>query len=391
MTSDPVPVSRPALADLRLPPVARAGDPLAAIDTPALVLDLDAFERNVAAMQAQATRAGVALRPHAKAHKCPQVALAQLRAGAVGICCQKVSEALPFLHAGVDDILISNQIAGPAKADLLAHMARHGRLAVCVDHPAQVQWLAAATAACESRLDVLVELNIGQDRCGVPDADGVLRLLDALTGHRQLAFRGLQAYHGGIQHLRGHAERREAAARSAARTAAVVDALAHAGVACPTVTGGGTGSVEFDLASGVYTEVQPGSYVFMDADYGRNERGEGWRFEQSLFVATAVMSLGGDGRVVLDAGLKSMSAESGLPLVWSASGESGAFRSVAVNDEHGIVRQLHADASPPAHGTLMRLAPGHCDPTVNLHDDLVVLRRGQVEAIWPIAARGLSR
>jgi D-serine deaminase-like pyridoxal phosphate-dependent protein len=373
-----------------LPPAALPGDALAAIDTPALVLDLDAFERNLDAMQAAATAAGVALRPHAKAHKTPAIALAQLQRGAVGICCQKVSEALPFLQAGVTDIHISNQTVGLTKATLLAQLALHGRFSVCVDHAQQVADLAAATAVQGSQLRVFIEIDIGQGRCGVADVPAVLRLLDALAPHPQLRFGGLQAYQGGVQHVRSHADRRAAAARAAERTAAVVAALAAAGVACPVVTGGGSGSVEFDLAGGVYTELQPGSYVFMDADYGRNEAGAALRFDHSLFVATTVMSVGGGGRCILDAGLKSLAVDSGLPLVWQAGAPNPTLNYAAANDEHGIVRAADGAALPPL-GSQLLLVPGHCDPTLNLHDALVAVRGGVVQDLWPVAARGLSR
>jgi len=373
-----------------LPPAALPGDVLAAIDTPALVLDLQAFERNLDAMQAAATAAGVALRPHAKAHKTPAIALAQLQRGAVGICCQKVSEALPFLQAGVTDIHISNQTVGRPKATLLAQLALHGRFSVCVDDARQVADLAAATATQGSQLRVFIEIDIGQGRCGVADALCVLRLLDALAPHPQLRFGGLQAYQGGVQHVRGHVQRRAAAARAAERTAAVVAALAAAGVACPVVTGGGSGSVEFDLASGVYTELQPGSYVFMDADYGRNEAGATLRFDHSLFVASTVMSVGGGGRCILDAGLKSLAVDSGLPLVWQDGAPSPTLTYAAANDEHGIVRAADG-AALPALGSQLLLVPGHCDPTLNLHDALVAVRGGVVQALWPVAARGFSR
>lgn len=370
---------------LTLPPPARIGDPLSAVDTPALLLDLEAFERNLDRMQAAAKAAGVALRPHAKAHKCPAIALAQLQRGAVGICCQKVSEALPFVQAGVPDIHVSNEIVGPAKAALLAQLALHARMSVCVDHASQIAELAAATRAVGARLDVLVEINIGQNRCGVDDATAVLRLLDALRAHDQLRFIGLQAYHGSVQHLREHAQRREAAALAAQRAAALVTALEAAGQRCEVVTGGGTGSVEFDLASGVYTEVQPGSYVFMDGDYGRNAYTDTLRFEHSLFLASTVMSIGQGERTVLDAGLKSLATDSGLPSIWGHP----RWQYVSANDEHGIVHSETPDR--PALGSQLLLVPGHCDPTLNLHEQLVAARGGRVEALWPIAARGLSR
>lgn len=376
---------------LQLPPAARPGDPLNAIDTPALLLELDAFERNLDRMQAAAQAAGVALRPHAKAHKCPAIALAQLQRGAVGICCQKASEALPFVNAGVQDILISNETVGPAKARLVAELARHARISVCVDHASQIADLAAATAAAGSQLALLVEINIGQNRCGVADAPAVLALVAQIQAHPQLRLKGLQAYLGSIQHLRSFDERRAAAAGAAQRTGAVVAALQEAGQACEVVTGGGSGTVEFDLASGVYTEVQPGSYIGMDADYGRNDFAGTLRFEHALFLASSVMSVGNGERTVLDAGLKSLAVDSGLPLVWQAGRESAELVYTSANDEHGIV-QLRADgARRPALGEQLWLVPGHCDPTFNLHDELIAVRAGRVETVWAIAARGLSR
>ena len=381
---------------LHLAPPA-AGQPAATIDTPALVLDLDAFERNLAQMQQAADKAGVQLRPHAKAHKCPDIALAQIARGAAGICCQKVSEALPFVQAGVRDIHISNEIAGQAKAALLARMALDARISVCVDDARQVATLATAAAQAGSHIGVFVEIDVGQGRCGVADAPAALRLVEAIRAHAQLEFRGLQAYHGGIQHVRDYAARRQAAADAAARTAAIVAALAEAGVACATVTGGGSGSVEFDLASGVYTEIQPGSYIFMDADYGRNDYSGTLRFEHSLFIATAVMSVAAATRpaprVVLDAGLKSMAVDSGLPLVWDGDGPSRTVAYVAANDEHGILEPLSGGngADLPGLGTQVLLVPGHCDPTLNLYDEIVGVRKGLVSLVWPVAARGLSR
>lgn len=381
---------------LHLAPPA-AGQPAATIDTPALVLDLDAFERNLAQMQQAADKAGVQLRPHAKAHKCPDIALAQIARGAAGICCQKVSEALPFVQAGVRDIHISNEIAGQAKAALLARMALDARVSVCVDDARQVTTLATAAAQAGSHIGVFVEIDVGQGRCGVADAPAALRLVEAIRAHTQLEFRGLQAYHGGIQHVRDYAARRQAAADAAARTAAIVAGLAEAGVACATVTGGGSGSVEFDLASGVYTEIQPGSYIFMDADYGRNDYSGTLRFEHSLFIATAVMSVAAATRpaprVVLDAGLKSMAVDSGLPLVWDGHGPSRTVAYVAANDEHGILEPLPGGngADLPGLGTQVLLVPGHCDPTLNLYDEIVGVRKGLVSLVWPVAARGLSR
>lgn len=389
-------------SDLTLPPIAVPGAALEDVDTPALLLDLNAFERNLDRMQAAADAAGVALRPHAKAHKTPAVALAQIARGAVGICCQKVSEALPFVAAGARDIHISNQpalSASGAKTVLLARAANHARMSVCVDDARQIDALGAAAASEGSRIGVFVEIDIGQGRCGVPEADsadgadGVLRLLERLAAHPQLEFRGLQAYHGGLQHLRAHEARRAQSQRAAERAGAVLAALESRGVRCPTVTGGGTGSVEFDLQSGVFTEVQPGSYAFMDRDYGDNDyddRAGALRFDHALFLATTVMSTSAGRHVVVDAGLKSLATDSGMPGIWQADD----LRYDQANDEHGIVTAKDEGAggkSLPALGSRLHLVPGHCDPTFNLHDALVGFRGETVECVWPIAARGLSR
>jgi D-serine deaminase-like pyridoxal phosphate-dependent protein len=381
---------------LAIPAPARPGQPRDQIDTPSLVLDMAVFERNLDRMQAAARAAGVALRPHAKAHKCPDIALAQTARGAVGICCQKVTEAIPFINAGITDIHISNEVAGAGKAALLASLARHARLSVCVDAAEQVEELARAVGHADTRLDVLVEVDIGQQRCGVTDTGAALCLAEQITRHDRLSFRGLQAYHGGMQHLRGHAARRDAAAQAAARTAGYVAALEAAGMHCAVVTGGGTGSVEFDLRSGVYTEIQPGSYVFMDADYGSNETAGGpaaMRFEHALFIATTVMSTASASRVVLDAGLKSMAVDSGLPWIWQDGKRSATLGYMAANDEHGIVQPLPGNSRSvlPPLGAGVLLVPGHCDPTLNLYDTLVTVRGEAVEALWPILARGLSR
>ena len=375
--------------DLTLPPPAQAGQSLRDIDTPSLVLDLNAFERNLDCMQGLAAKAGMRLRPHAKAHKCPDIALAQIARGAVGICCQKVSEALPFVRAGIRDIHISNEIAGPAKARLLAAMARHARMSVCVDDARQVAMLAEASLQAGANLVVFVEIDVGQGRCGVGSADAALQLAEQIASHSALRFGGLQAYHGGAQHRRTVNERREEAARAAGTTGDVLERLQAAGVRCDVVTGGGTGSAAFDLKSGVYTEIQPGSYIFMDGDYGRNEWDDAVRFEHSLFIATTVMSVAALSRVVVDAGLKSMAVDSGLPLIWRPSGDA-SLRYVAANDEHGIVEPANGGALPDL-GVQMLLVPGHCDPTLNLYDNIVGIREETVECLWPVAARGMSR
>lgn len=369
-----------------VPAIARSGDRLEDIDTPALVLDLDAFEDNLRSMQALAEQHGVALRPHAKAHKCPEIALRQIALGAVGICCQKVSEAVPFIKAGVQDILISNEVVGRHKLELLARLAAEARLTVCVDHPKALEALSAALDAHHSFVDVLVEVDIGQKRCGVQSRADAVALAELAARLPNVRFAGIQAYHGGIQHKRSLEQRLAAAEKGMRITAKYLDALRQAGFACEVVTGGGTGTVAFDAASGVFTEVQPGSYAFMDADYGALEWSEVLTFRHALFVLGTVMSVPTPHRAVVDVGLKSTTGESGLPKVAGR----GDLRCTALNDEHCVL-EGEGDAPPPGLGECVRLVPGHCDPTFNLHDELVVVRKGLVEAVWPVSARGLSR
>lgn len=369
---------------------ARLGAPVMSIDTPALVIDLDAFERNLDAMAAYAKAAGVRLRPHAKTHKSPDVALAQAARGAVGQCCQKVSEAEVLVYGGIGDVLVSNEVVGDAKLRRLADLATRARISVCADDAAQVKAYGAAARAAGAVINVLVEIDAGAGRCGVAAGQNAADLALAIAADEGLAFGGLQAYHGGAQHLRTPQERHAAIAMSSGRVRDTLAAFARAGLACPVVTGAGTGTFYEEAASGLWGELQAGSYCFMDADYARNQPGEGSnlpRFEHALFIATTVMSVAVPGQCVIDAGHKTAAIDSGLPVVWGADGLTYA----AANDEHGVVTVSQGATQPPL-GSRLWLVPGHIDPTVNLHDWYVGVRGGLedgvVEAVWPIAARG---
>lgn len=372
------------------PPPARVGDPAAAIDTPALVIDLDAFERNLDRMAAFARETGVRIRPHAKTHKSPMVARLQVERGAVGQCCQKIAEAEVLVDAGITDVLVSNQIVGTAKVARLAALARRARIGVCADDPVQVDAYAAAARAYGVELHVLVEIDVGAARCGVAPGAPAVDLARRIAAADGLSFDGVQAYHGAAQHIRGFNERRAAIGKAGEAVAATVDALAAVGLECRTIGGAGTGSFRFETATGLWNELQPGSYCFMDADYGRNlgeDNSEGLEFEHALFVAATVMSAAGAGRAVVDAGHKASAIDSGLPTVWQRRDTDY----VSASDEHGKL-SLGAAASPIALGDRVWLVPGHVDPTVNLHDWYVGVRggldAGYVESLWPVAARG---
>ncbi len=362
---------------------AEIGRSLAEVDTPALLLDLDAFERNLRRLPASLP-AGVRLRPHAKSHKCPEIALRQIAAGAVGVCCQKVSEAEAMVAGGVRDVLVSNEIVGAAKLTRLAALARTARIAVCVDHAANADQLDLAAAQAGVILEVFVEINVGSDRCGAAPGAAAVALAGHVATCHHLRLAGLQAYHGPAQHVRTADERRAAAARAAESARSTRALIEAGGLPCPVITGGGTGTWAFDAAGGVYNEIQPGSYLFMDADYARNEQAaDGPHFEQSLFVWTTLMSRPVPEWGAVDAGLKAVATDSGLPLV---HGHPGVDVSRAA-DEHGVLR-FHDRACPLRVGDRLRLVPGHCDPTVNLHEWFVGFRGDRVEAIWPITARG---
>ncbi|MBS0337966.1 MAG: DSD1 family PLP-dependent enzyme [Proteobacteria bacterium] len=363
---------------------ARLGQRLEEVDTPALVLDLDAFEGNLRRLNEALAGRKVRVRAHAKTHKCPEIARRQVAAGAVGVCCQKVSEAEAMVEGGIGDVLVSNEVVGAGKLARLARLARRARVGICVDHALQVNALGAAALAEGVQLDVYVEIDVGARRCGVAPGAPALELAQHIAGTAGLRFAGLQAYQGSAQHVRTMQERREriAIAIEAARSTRAL--IAAAGIACPVVTGAGSGSFMFEADSGVYDELQPGSYIFMDADYAKNE----WapplpRFEHALFVLATVMSTPVPGRAVVDAGLKASSVDSGLPTVWERPGLTYARAS----DEHGVI-DVQAGAAGPALGDKLLLVPGHCDPTVNLYDWYVCMRGGVVEALWPITARG---
>jgi D-serine deaminase-like pyridoxal phosphate-dependent protein len=363
---------------------ARPGDSVEDIDTPALVVDLDAFERNLDLMANAVRGAGVALRPHAKSHKCPDIAHAQMERGAVGICCQKVGEAEAFVAAGIRDVLVTNEIVGATKLERLARMATSAKVGVLADDAANVRHIGAAARAAGVSLDVLVEVDVGAHRCGTaPGAPAVL-VAQTIARTPGLAFRGIHAYHGAAQHLRSPKERSAAIAQAVALARETKAAIEATGIACPTVTGAGTGTWQHERDSGVYTEIQPGSYIFMDADYGRNALApDEHHFEQSLFVLAAVMSAPVRERAIVDAGLKAFAFDSGPPQVYGARG----LDYVKASDEHGVLA-VAADVQPPLIGDRLWLVPGHCDPTVNLYDWIVGVRGTRVEYVWPVAARG---
>ena len=350
---------------------AAVGQKLEDIDTPALVLDLDGFEKNLATLNASVA-GKVRVRPHAKTHKCPDVAKRQIALGAVGMCCQKVSEAEAMVEGGVSDVLVSNEIVGAPKLARLADLSRRAKIGVCVDNAENVRQL-------KGDLDVYIEIDVGMRRCGVPPGAAAVALAREIL-KSGLRFGGLQAYHGRAQHIRSMEERHAVIETAAQHVQHTKRLLKEAGIDCPIVTGAGSGTFMLEVEAGAWDEIQCGSYAFMDVDYAKNE----WaaplpRFEHALFVLSTVMSRPSAEVAIVDAGLKASSVDSGMPGVWQKE-----LRYTHASDEHGWVEGKNS----PALGEKLLLVPGHCDPTINLYDWYVCVRRGRVEALWAITARG---
>jgi D-serine deaminase-like pyridoxal phosphate-dependent protein len=351
---------------------AKVGDKLEDVDTPALILDLDAFEKNLSTLK-DAVKNRVRIRPHAKTHKCPEVAKRQIALGAVGMCCQKVSEAEAMVDGGVKDVLVTNEIVGARKLERLAELSRRAKIGVCVDNAENVRQL-------RGNLNVYIELDVGMRRCGIEPGEPAVELAKEILRHKHLRFAGLQAYQGRAQHFRSMEERHAAIELAAQHVAHTKRLLGQNNIACPIVTGAGSGTFMLEVEAGCWDEIQCGSYAFMDVDYAKNE----WaaplpRFEHALFVLATVMSRAPD-RAIVDAGLKASSVDSGMPSVWKKEN----LKYTHASDEHGWIE----GAPLPALGEKVLLVPGHCDPTINLYDWYVCVRRGRVEALWAITARG---
>ncbi|WP_299427217.1 3-hydroxy-D-aspartate aldolase BhcC [uncultured Shimia sp.] len=367
---------------------AKPGMDAADIQTPALVLDLDALERNIKKMGDYAKAHGMRHRVHGKMHKSVDVAkLQESLGGAVGVCCQKVSEAEVFARGGIKDILVSNQVRDPAKIDRLARLPKFGsRTIVCVDDVANVADLSAAAVQHGTELEIFVEIDCGAGRCGVTTTEAVVEIAKAVGAAENLKFTGIQAYQGAMQHMDSYEDRKAKLDVAIAQVQDAVDGLKAEGIACELVSGGGTGSYYFESNSGVYNELQCGSYAFMDADYGRILDKDGNRIDQgewenAFFILTSVMSHAKADKAIVDAGLKAQSVDSGLPVIFGRDD----VEYIKCSDEHGVVMDPTGALKV---NDKLKLVPGHCDPTANVHDWYVGVRDGKVETVWPVSARG---
>lgn len=359
------------------------------LNTPVLVIDRDALQRNIVAMAAFARAKGMALRPHAKTHKSVNVAQLQLAAGAVGVCCAKMGEAEALAEGGIGDILITSPVVTPqAIARLVVLNAKIADLRVVADNPENVDALAAAAKAAGKTLNVIVDIDPGIRRTGVPSAEAAVALAKRIAAAPSLRFVGVQYYCGVQQHIESYADRRAAITERTEYLRGVIEQLKAAGIAPAVVTGGGTGTHAIDAELGVLTELQAGSYVFMDKQYNDCDLdGQGRQpFETSLFVDAHVISANSSSMATIDAGFKALSTDGGLPVVMDGAPAGAMF--VFMGDEHGaLIAPDHAFRI----GDHVSLAAPHCDPTVNLYEAYHVVRDGSLIDIWPVSARGRSR
>ncbi|MDA4844272.1 DSD1 family PLP-dependent enzyme [Hoeflea poritis] len=377
-------MSTAPVVGLNVPAV--VGMDLKDVGTPALIVDLDAFERNVKKMREFIESKRIRHRAHAKTHKSADIALYQIEAGgACGVCCQKVSEAEALVAGGVKDVLVSNQVVDPKKIDRLAAMAKKARVLVCVDDRSNVDDLSEAANRQGVTLECLVEIDVGAGRCGVQWGEPVVELAKTIDAAPGLKFSGLQAYQGAAQHVHDFEERKGQIDKAVKMVEDTVAMLKAQGLDCDIVGGAGTGTYYFEGGSGVYNEMQCGSYIFMDADYQRVKDREGdfiHEFENSLFIYTSIMSKTKTDKAICDAGLKAQSVDSGLPVIFGRDD----VEYIKCSDEHGVI------ADPQNILKLndkLKLIPGHCDPTCNVYDWYVGVRDGKVEALWPVTARGM--
>lgn len=356
------------------------------LHTPALVLDLDALEANLATMAAWTDASGLALRPHAKSHKSPDIARRQLAAGAVGVCCASLREAEVMAAAGIPGLLITTALA-PDKATRVAALAAGGAdLAVTVDHAELLAAYDAAAEAAGTRLNVVVDLDVGLGRTGTTSADDAVALAHQAAASGNLEYCGVQAYMGHLQHIQAVADRDELLAEPTGRVEGMVEALRQANLAPGTVTGGGTGTHRLDAARGALNEMQCGSYVFMDVDYDVVVQPDGERpYGNALFVQASVVNVNHPGYAVTDAGLKSFATDGPLPVLARGAPAGATYR--YMGDEHGAVVFADPGDRLPLGARVECVVP-HCDPNVNLFDHYHVVRGDDLVEIWPVAARG---
>ena len=354
------------------------------IDTPALLIDLPMMESNLNRMADFFRGREAKLRPHAKTHKCPIIAQKQLDLGASGITCAKLSEAEALVEGGIQDILIANQIVGEHKIFRLTDLAQRANLTVAVDNPENVKTLSQAASATGVKIRVLVELDIGMGRCGVSPGQAALVLAQQVSRSPGLSFSGLMGYEGHLVFVPSLQERTDRCCEAISLLLEIRDLIERAGLPVSVVSGGGTGTYAITGDLGGITEVQAGSYLFMDTRYRGIEGLEGFGF--ALTLMSTVISRPSERRAIVDAGMKAITHEFGLPMVKDRPGA----KLVALAEEHGIIQFEDPDHKLKV-GDKIELIPSHGCTTINLHDFYYATRNSVLEAIWPITGRGAFR
>ncbi|MCE2401180.1 DSD1 family PLP-dependent enzyme [Candidatus Poribacteria bacterium] len=355
------------------------------LDTPALLIDLDKMEANIQKMADYFTNVSAELRPHLKTHKTPIIAHKQIEAGAIGITCAKLGEAEAVIHAGIRDVLIANQIVGPHKIARLINLAKHSEIMVSVDNSHNVQAISEAATAKGVTIRILVEVNIGMDRCGVEPGQPTLALAHQVCQSPNLKFEGLMGYEGHTVAKPNRTERETATREAMQRLIETKHFLEEHSVEVSIMSGGGTGT--FDITGSIpeMTEVQAGSYVFMDSTY-HNVEGIGGKFDNALSVLATVVSCPAQNRIIVDTGLKVLTKEFGIPQPIVVAG----LEMTGLSEEHGKMLVSNGDVSLKL-GDKLEILPTHCCTTVNLHDRYYGIRNEIVESVWEITARGKSQ
>ena len=359
----------------------KVGDPISALDTPSMIVDLDLMETNIDALFSQLLPMGVNIRPHSKTTKSAVLAKKLIAAGAKGACVAKLSEAEVMCAKGVTDILITCEIVGPAKVKRLVDLFRsYKEIRIVVDSEQGARAIDAAIgeAGISERIITLIDLDVGLHRTGVEPGEPALQLAKTVAGLKHLKLIGVQGYEGHLQHLHGFDERRRACLESMKILVDTAEAFRKEGLQIDVVTTGGTGTAEFCAAVKGVTEVQPGSFLFMDTDY-RNAVGT--KYKNSLTILATVISKQGPKQITMDAGLKSLTTDSGL-----AECKTLGYTYGVLGDEHGSLSWK--EGADLKIGDRVEMIPSHIDPTINLHDFYYAHRKGTIEAIWPVDARG---
>ena len=355
------------------------------LNTPALLLELDILERNLRTMAEFTNAAGVKLRPHLKGAKSIAIARRQIALGAIGVCCATLSEAEGMADAGIENILLTSEAVTPAAIDrAVALNARSDGFILNVEDPVNVGWLAAATEKANKPLSLLVEFDVGQDRTGTMSVGAAVVLAGLVNASPHLRYRGIHAYYGHLQHIQTAIERKGAAERQLVRLRELVAALKAANLAPEIVTGGGTGTFDADIASGVFTEIQPGSYAFMDREYVEIGRATPRPFDPSLLVLATVIA-SREGHAIVNAGYKAFATEGGMPVPLSPLLKDARFQ--FEGDEHGDLKYDPKGGALNLGDPVEFLVP-HCDPTINLYNFYHCVRGDTLVDIWPVDVRG---